>query len=76
MINTNAGEYTSFPETLSPTRTANEDFQKKIGFFGEFASHLATLPRNYVDLLKMLSDGIADLLFAGSTRFETRAGVN
>jgi hypothetical protein len=39
------------------------------------ATSLANPPYNYIDLLKMLGDGIADLIFTGSNRLETRTEV-
>ena len=45
--------------------------EKKIGFFSQYASYLSTYPHNHIDLLKILSDGIADLLFTGSNLLET-----
>jgi hypothetical protein len=39
------------------------------------ATCLANPPYNYIDLLKMLGDGIADLIFTGSNRLETRTEV-
>jgi hypothetical protein len=69
-------EYISFPETPSPKQQIVGDIEKEIGFFGRFASHLTDSAYNSIDLLKMLSDGIADLLFTGSNRLETRTEVN
>ncbi|CAF0721679.1 unnamed protein product [Adineta steineri] len=65
-------EYESFPETSSPQQQQFVgNIEKKIGFFGRFATHLAATSYNYIDLLKLLSDGIADLLFTGSNQLET-----
>ena len=72
----NSDEYVSFPETLTPQREIVDNTSIKMGFFGQFALSLATLPHNYIDLLKSLSDGIADLLFAGSNRLEARPEVS
>ncbi len=69
-------EYISFPETPSPKQQIVGDIEKEIGFFGRFASHLTDSSYNSIDLLKMLSDGIADLLFTGSNRLETRTEVS
>ena len=71
----NSEEYVSFPETDSPKHQAIDETEKKTKFFAQFASTLASLPHNYIDLLKTLSDGIADLLFAGSNRLEKRTDV-
>ncbi|CAF4324427.1 unnamed protein product, partial [Rotaria sordida] len=60
-IDNNSDEYISFPETQSPKQEIIEDTEKKKGFFNQFASYIAINPHNYIDLLKMLSDGIADL---------------
>jgi len=68
-------EYISFPETSSPKQQIVGDIEKKTGFFGQLATCLANPPYNYIDLLKMLGDGIADLLFTGSNRLETRTEV-
>ncbi|CAF1082392.1 unnamed protein product [Rotaria sp. Silwood1] len=75
-IDNNSDEYISFPETQSPKQETVEDNEKKKGFFSQFASYIATNPYNYIDLLKMLSDGIADLLFTGSNRLETCTEMN
>ena len=69
-------EYTSFPETTSPKQQIVGDIEKEIGFFDRFASHLTDSAYNSIDLLKMLSDGIADLLFTGSNRLEIRTEVD
>ena len=68
-------EYVSFPETDSPHQQVIEETERKTKFFAQFATTLASLPHNYIDLLKMLSDGIADLLFTGSNRLEKRTEV-
>ena len=39
-------------ETPSPEQQFVGDIEKKIGFFGRYASCLATLPHNYIELLK------------------------
>ena len=72
----NSDEYVSFPDTLTPQREIVDNNSIKMGFFGQFALSLATLPHSYIDLLKSLSDGIADLLFAGSNRLEARPEVS
>ncbi|CAF0959064.1 unnamed protein product [Adineta steineri] len=65
-------EYESFPETSSSQQQQIvENIEKKIRFFGRFATHFAATSYNYIDLLKLLSDGIADLLFTGSNQLET-----
>lgn len=68
-------EYTSFPEASSPKPQIAGDIEKETGFFAEFSTHLADSSSNSIDLLKLLSDGIADLLFNGSNRLETGTEV-
>lgn len=69
------GEYTSFPEASSPAPEVVGDVEKECGFFEKFSTHLADSSSNSIDLLKLLSDGIADLLFNGSNRLETDTEV-
>ena len=73
--NKNTDEYMSFPETPSPKIRLAGTVEKETGFFGRFATYLNDSTYNSVDLLKMLSDGIADLLFSGSNRLETHSEV-
>jgi uncharacterized membrane-anchored protein YhcB (DUF1043 family) len=77
MDNNNGDEYVSFPDTTSSEQQQQivDNVDKKTGFFAQFALLLASLPHNYIDLLKVLSDGIADLLFNGSNRFEAQTEV-
>ncbi|CAF3346265.1 unnamed protein product [Rotaria socialis] len=75
-IDNNLDEYVSFPETLSPSQEINGDIVKQKGFFSQFTSYIITNPHNYIGLLKMLSDGIADILFTGLNRFETCTEMN
>ena len=67
----NSNGYISFPNTQSPTSRITETTEKTVGFFCQFGSSLVSQSHNYIDLLKILSDGIADLLFDGSNRLET-----
>ncbi|CAF0890511.1 unnamed protein product [Adineta ricciae] len=62
--------YESFPETSSPKQQMVGNVEKKVGFFGHFAKTLDASSCNYIELLKILSDGIANLLFTGCNRLE------
>ncbi|UJR38003.1 hypothetical protein I4U23_030685 [Adineta vaga] len=67
----NTDAYESFPETSSPKQPIVGNIEKQVGFFSRFATSLDTSSYNYIELLKMISDGIADLLFTGCNRLET-----